>query len=103
MMANAALERAILAELHDASGNMVAEPTLWRDVSGKSPLPIKRDELHAVLIDLAERNQVFGVKGEDYTKWKISPLGSARLQELNIAPRPDFKPTRRTRRAVDEQ
>lgn len=102
MMITPALERLILAKLHEAGGNMLPQPTLWRDVNADSPTPVPRDLLAEGLRQLAEKQQIIGVRGDDFWRWRISAAGNARLQELNVAPR-EMPPTRRVRQARDEE
>lgn len=83
-MSTSADERLVLSILADAGDLMSPEPQLWLEANAQSGTPITRTDLKSVLQRLEKKQQVIGISGEDYTKWKISANGKARLAEANL-------------------
>ena len=77
-------ERIVLSVLADFGENMTAEPRLLAPVNEISATPVTRDDLRQVLRTLDNKRQVIGISGDDYTKWKISANGRARLAEAGL-------------------
>ena len=77
-------ERLVLRVLADLGGHMIAEPKLLTPVNDLSATPVTRDDLRQILRTLDGKHQVIGITGDDYTKWKISANGLARLAEANL-------------------
>lgn len=77
------LERTILLVLADQPANvMQPQPTLHNEVMARLNRGVTNADFEARLIALQNKNQIIGVSGDDYTRWKISPNGHARLAEL---------------------
>ncbi len=77
-------ELAILIVLRAAGDAMTPEPSLFIPANRESPTPITRTDLGQILQVLEGKQQVIGIPGDDYTKWKISARGLARLAETNL-------------------
>ncbi len=84
MSTTAATERVVLAVLAEAGDLLTPEPQLLREVIAQSATGVTRSDLKAVLGRLDGKHQVIGITGDDYTKWKISAAGKARLAEANL-------------------
>jgi len=84
MSTTAATERVVLGVLAEAGDMLTPEPQLLREANFQSATPITRADLKAVLGRLEARQQVIGISGDDFTKWKISANGKARLAEANL-------------------
>lgn len=81
-MTTAALERTILRILFEAHPRMVKGKQLFNETNVEHSVAVTRGDFDQALKALQAKDggaQIFGVTGDDDSKWKITDEGIARL------------------------